>query len=209
MPGSRRRTVAVVDDEVRLRQLYSAVLADEYEVREAASGETALNEIDEDVDAMLLDRELNGLSGEAVIEQLRDAGSDIPVAMVTAKRPEFDVLDMDVDDYVVKPVGANEIREVVETLLLRREYDETIREYYALASRLSALRFSNELESLESDERFIRAEQQLEEAKRRAVLTLNTAIEAGMFEELVSEPPSTVPTLGEVNDGDSSAFRFN
>lgn len=191
MADSRRHRVAVVDDEAQLRELYTAVLADEYEVCEADSGEAALDEIDEDVDAMLLDRELVRLSGVEVLYRLREAGSEIPVAMVTAELPDLDVLELSVDDYVVKPVGADGLQEVVETLLLRREYDEVVREYYALASRLAALRSSRRPAALEADDRFAQAEDRLAALKRRATSSLDTAIKAGTFEAVVREPAST------------------
>lgn len=119
MPDSRHPAVAIGGDESLLRQHFSEVLSDEYRVREADSGESALEMVDVDVDVLLLDRSMVGMSGEAVLHQLRDQGYDLPVAMVTARHPDLNILDLSLDDYLVKPVELDELRETIETLLLR------------------------------------------------------------------------------------------
>ncbi|TKX52052.1 response regulator, partial [Halorubrum sp. SS7] len=58
--------VLVVEDEPDLADLYAAWLGDEYRVRTAYGGREALDQLDEtddEVDAILLDRRMPGLSG--------------------------------------------------------------------------------------------------------------------------------------------------
>lgn len=79
----------------------------------ARSGEHAL---------LLLDVMLPGLSGFDVCEQLRAAGSQLPVLMLTARGSEEDVLRgfrCGADDYVVKPFSVAELTARVEALLRR------------------------------------------------------------------------------------------
>lgn len=191
MNGTRRSSVAIVEDEVSIRRLYSEILEDDYDIIEAPTGDAALDLVDENVDVMLIDRELGDRSGEDVVHHLRGQGSDTPVAMVTAKYPELDLLEMDVDDYVVKPVGSCDLRALVERLLLRREYDVAIREFYALAAKLSVLRSVIHPFKLEGDDRYVRAEDRFEELRERALRTIDSAFDAGMREELLM---NTYPT---------------
>jgi DNA-binding response OmpR family regulator len=134
-----QRTVLVVDDEADLADLYAAWLTDEYDVRTAYGGQDALEELDDAVDVALIDRLMPDMSGDEVLSELREAGHDCRVAMVTAVEPDFDIIEMGFDDYLVKPVRRDELTETVESLLSRATYDNQLRDYFALASKRAAL----------------------------------------------------------------------
>ncbi|QCJ47974.1 MULTISPECIES: HalX domain-containing protein [Haloprofundus] len=131
--------VLVVEDEADLADLYVAWLDDEYRVRTAYGGHEALSELDDDVDVVLLDRRMPGLSGDEVLDAVRDRGIDCRVAMVTAVEPDFDIVEMGFDDYLVKPVTRESLLGTVSDLLLRSEYDDGVRELFALASKKAVL----------------------------------------------------------------------
>lgn len=152
-------TVLVVDDEEGLADLYAIWLRDHYTVETAYDGETALEALDESVDVVLLDRQMPGVSGDAVLETVRERDLDCRVAMVTAVEPELDIVDLGFDDYLRKPVDRETLRETVRRLLRRSAYDETVREYFATARKHALLSASDdpavtdsgEFESLEDD----------------------------------------------------------
>jgi DNA-binding NtrC family response regulator len=133
-----RATVLVVDDERGLTDLYAAWLSGAYDVRTAYGGEEALRKM-EGVDAVVLDRRMPDLSGDAVLARIADRGPDPYVAMVTAVEPDFDIVAMGFDDYVVKPVAREQLRRTVEQLLALEECQETTRELFALAEKRAAL----------------------------------------------------------------------
>jgi len=137
--GGDRPVVLVVDDEERIPEAFALWLGDEYDVRTATDGESALASLDRDVDVVLLDRQMPGLSGDAVLERIREEGYDCRVAMVTGVDADFDIVDLPFDDYVTKPVGKDDLREVVDELLTVREYDEDVRRYFALSKTRAAL----------------------------------------------------------------------
>jgi DNA-binding response OmpR family regulator len=63
-------------------------------------------------DCVLLDRGLPGLSGDALLGQLRTAGNTVPVIMITAYdalRDRVEGLDLGADDYLVKPFELEEM----------------------------------------------------------------------------------------------------
>ena len=163
--------VLVVEDEPDLADLYAAWLGDEYRVRTAYGGREALDELDEaddEVDAILLDRRMPGLSGDEVLTAVRDRGIDCRVAMVTAVEPDFDILEMGFDDYLVKPVTSDTLRETVEGLLRRGEYDSEVQELFSLTSKKAMLESEKSASDLADNEEYQRLTERIEELRDRA-----------------------------------------
>ena len=77
MTESDQPTILVVEDEQALIELYVRWLEDEYDVRTAEGGEEALEEFDDSVGVVLLDRLMPGMSGD---EMLEESGSGRPTA---------------------------------------------------------------------------------------------------------------------------------
>ena len=131
--------VLVVDDESRLADLFAAWLDKEWNVVTAYDGETALEKMSDGVEIVLLDRRMPGLSGDEVLKQIRSESYDVRVVMVTAVDPDFDILDMGFDDYLVKPVSKDELLELVDRVVTRSEYVRDVQEYFSLVSKQSLL----------------------------------------------------------------------
>ena len=146
--------VLVVEDERDLADLYATWLRDEYRVRVAYGGREAIDELDDEVDIALLDRRMPDLSGDETLEAIREEGVDCRVAMVTAVEPDFDVVEMGFDDYLVKPVSRDALKDTVENLLLRNTYDEGIQELFALASKKALLESEKDPATLDANEEY-------------------------------------------------------
>ncbi len=119
--------VLVVDDEESIRKLveYNLVQAG-FEVVTAADGNMAMEMARGDVDLLVLDLMLPGLSGVEVCKRLRQDGSKLPIIMLTARSEEIDrVLGLEIgaDDYVTKPFSPRELVARVRAVL-RRKSDE-------------------------------------------------------------------------------------
>lgn len=132
-------TVLIAEDEPELADLYAGWLSDRYDVTAAYDGSAALEAIDEDIDVVLLDRRMPGLSGDQVLDDIRADELDCRVAMVTAVDPDFDIVELGFDDYLLKPVSREDIHEVVDQLLLRRTYDDQLQEFFSLATKKAYL----------------------------------------------------------------------
>lgn len=130
--GVDEATVLVVDDEESVADMYVSILEEDYDVRVAYGGEEALEKVDDDVDVVLLDRHMPEMSGDEVLEHIRREGLDCSVSMVTAVDADFDILEMDFDHYITKPVKPHELRETVNYLLVLGALDERLREYQSL-----------------------------------------------------------------------------
>lgn len=147
-------TVLVVEDEVDLADLYASWLGDEYDVRVANTAEAALEDLEGDVEVVLLDRRLPDMSGDEFLDILRERGHDCQVAMVSAVDPDWDILEMRFDAYVVKPVEREALVELVNRLLARRLYNEEVQHFFALASKRATLEATKEPGELDRSERY-------------------------------------------------------
>ena len=158
-------TVLLVDDERDLADLYAAWLADEYEIRTAYGGEEAIEEIDETVDVALVDRLMPQTSGSEVVEHIRSEGYDCGISIVTAVEPDFDIIEMGFDEYIVKPVRRESLHDVVEALLTRSAYDDKLQEMFSLASKRAALQTQKTPHELEKSDSYRKLTERLEELR--------------------------------------------
>jgi len=131
--------VLVVDDDSDLADTYALWLESDYDVRTAYGGESALEAISPEVDVVLLDRRMPGMPGDEVLERIRERDLDCRVSMLTAVEPETDIIEMGFDEYLVKPVTADDIHETIEELLMRSELDDELQEFLRLSATLAAL----------------------------------------------------------------------
>lgn len=131
--------VLAVDDDEKLLETYRMWLESAYDLRTAASGEEALEQLDSAVQVVLLDRLMPGLSGDQVLDRIRELDVDCRVAMVTAVEPDADIAEMPFDAYVPKALDRETVIETIDRLLDRADYDALLREQYAVAEKLSLI----------------------------------------------------------------------
>jgi DNA-binding response OmpR family regulator len=148
--------VLIVEDEPDVAETYRLCLESSYDVRVAHDGDEGLALLDETVDVVLLDRMMPGLSGDEMLERTREEGIGCRVAMVTAVEPDFDILEMGFDAYLSKPVEGRTLRETVENLLERSEYDSLLQEYYALVEKQATLEATKRRTELEESTEYER-----------------------------------------------------
>jgi len=180
-------TVLVVDDERDVAELYTTWLAAEHEVRSAYDGSEALEKVDESVDVVFLDRQMPGLSGDDVLETIRQRALDCRIVMVTAIDPDFDIIEMPFDDYLTKPVGGGDLLEMVDAMLTRESYDEQLQEYFSMASKKAALESEKNSIELDANNEYHEVSQRVEELRRKAD---STASEIDDFESAFRDVPS-------------------
>ena len=139
MTTTEAPVVLAVDDDEKLLETYEIWLSADYDLRTATGGEEALAKLDEAVDVVLLDRLMPDLSGDDLLEAIRDRDVDCRVAMVTAVEPDVDIAEMPFDTYVAKAIDESTIRETIDRLLARADHDDRLREHYAVAEKLATL----------------------------------------------------------------------
>jgi two-component system, OmpR family, KDP operon response regulator KdpE len=115
--------VLVVEDDPAIRSGLVRALADRgHAVSAASTGMAALQSVvDEPPDVVLLDLGLPDVDGQQVLAMLRSV-SAVPVVVVSARDRDADViaaLDAGADDYVVKPVGPEQLDARLRAVLRR------------------------------------------------------------------------------------------
>lgn len=165
--GSRRmdrtaETVLVVDDDSDVRSLHRLWLAESYEVRTAADGVGAFERLDEDVDIVLLDREMPRTDGVAVAEELTERDLDPAVVMVSGVEPSVDLLEIPVDDYIQKPTAREELLARLQRAEAITSKPPQCRDLLALETRLAAVEACRPSEELRSHSIYQRAVDRLE-----------------------------------------------
>jgi two-component system, OmpR family, alkaline phosphatase synthesis response regulator PhoP len=120
--------VLVIEDNANLAfGLTRSLESEGYDVASAEDGPHGLEMARTcGADLVVLDLMLPGIDGYAVLRQLREQGSDIPVLILTARSEEADKVvgfRLGADDYVTKPFGLSELLARVQAILRRARGD--------------------------------------------------------------------------------------
>lgn len=120
--------ILIVEDEKKVASFIKRGLEDDsYQVTLSHDGADGLKRaVSGEFDLIILDCMLPKKDGLTVLHELRDAGNQIPVLMLTAKAETADVvsgLDAGADDYLVKPFAFAELQARVRALIRRSEQD--------------------------------------------------------------------------------------
>jgi len=166
-------TVLIVDDEQSLADLYAYWIDEFATARTAYDGTEALEELADEIDVMLLDRRMPGLSGDEVVEEVERRGLDVRIVMVTAVDPGFDIVDMGIDDYLIKPVDQPELVDTVERMLVRSTYDDQLQEKFQLVEKKVTLEAAKTPHELEESEEYAELTRRLDAIER----DLDSAVE--------------------------------
>lgn len=114
-PVEARKHILVVDDDSRMLKLIKSYLIDNFDVATAINGNVALKFLENrKTDLILLDYEMPGENGPAVLDKLRlnPATANIPVIFLTGvsdKERIQEVLSMRPQGYILKPVSRTKL----------------------------------------------------------------------------------------------------
>lgn len=146
--SSTAHILVVDDDPIICQQLERLYALSNYRVTVATQAEKALELLeDEDVDLVVTDIHLPGISGVELTDRILMRWRDIPVIVITgfAEIDEaVNVLKLGVSDYIVKPFGAAAIQESTQVALQKaslfaeiRRLRRTLRERFEFGGIIS------------------------------------------------------------------------
>ena len=119
------KSILIIDDDATIVQGLEEVLkAEHFRVLCALTGEKGRGLAKrEPVDLIILDLKLPDINGEEICRELRAAGNNTPILVLTSKKQEMDqilLLEMGADDYVMKPFSPRVLVARVHALLRRK-----------------------------------------------------------------------------------------
>ena len=123
-----RSTILIVEDEPKISHLLRDYLQQAgYETRESLNYDQIRSWVEqEEINLILLDWMLPGMSGLEICQQLRTV-SNVPILMITARVEEIDRLkglDSGADDYICKPFSPREVVARVKAVLRRTNHED-------------------------------------------------------------------------------------
>lgn len=125
--------VLLVEDQTRIAERLIAENGDTHEMQLETDPQTALFQLAEgDWDLLMVSLNLQNADGLRLCSQLRslDRTRHLPILMIVEPGDEARLLrglDMGVNDYLVRPVDANEMRARIQTQIKRKRYADHLR----------------------------------------------------------------------------------
>jgi len=144
-----RKKILLIEDHAQMRE--NLILMLEMEGFAVVSAEQGLRGLElarsEAPDLILCDVMMPGLDGHGVLQALRaePATATIPFIFLTAKGEKLDQragMNLGADDYLVKPVGKEDLLAAISSRLQRQQQHEN-----SVQSQLSQIRFSPDFSS--------------------------------------------------------------
>lgn len=120
-----KHRILIIEDDTDINHLLKKILtAAGYDVEQAFSGTEARFHLDRDnLDLLLLDLMLPGMSGEELLRQIRgERQCDMPVLVISAKsalKDKMTLFGIGADDYITKPFEPEEVVARVRVALRR------------------------------------------------------------------------------------------
>ena len=183
--------VLIAEDDPDLADLYARWVGTEHTAHVAHDGQEALEQLNDSIDIVLLDRMMPGLSGDEALDRIRERGADCQVAMVTAVEPDFDVIEMGFDAYLTKPITESDLLETVDRLLTRSAYTTDLQEFAAIASKKALLEAEKSRAELEANEEYQELTEEFDDLQGRMRAS----------EQVTSEHAGFVAVLRDINGG--------
>ena len=137
--GQGAPTVLILEDERMVADILADYFPESYHTQYVPTGTEALEAYTADTDLIIIDRKLEGMSGDTVAAQIRADHERQLLLCVSGVEPANDIYELAYDDYIHKPVEEAEMRTRMELLLNRAALGSTERTYLSLRSKQLAL----------------------------------------------------------------------
>ncbi len=140
-------TILIIEDEVDILELLEYTLQKEgFETIGFLNASDKVYEVlnEEEIDLILMDRNLPGIEGTSFINDIKNKGYNIPVIYVSAKDQDEDILegfDKHADDYITKPFNLKELIARVKAVIKRTKKDIEIEKIKDITYKKSSKSF--------------------------------------------------------------------
>jgi DNA-binding response OmpR family regulator len=140
---ARRPDILIVEDNDEMRFYLKEILGVQVAITEARHGIEALNRLQHKIpDLIISDVMMPEMDGPELLTHLKQSAAyrGIPVVMLTARASEEDMLhglSLGVDDYIIKPFNATELKIRIHNLITNQEIRKAWKQKPAEADELT------------------------------------------------------------------------
>lgn len=131
-----KKILIIEDDQAIRKGLKDNLELDNYDVLTESDGEEGLKSAEnKSPDLILLDLNLPVKNGYEICKELRSAGNNVPIIMLSARAEEADKvlgLELGADDYVTKPFSIRELLSRIKAVLRRKATIEDVMDIYTI-----------------------------------------------------------------------------
>lgn len=126
-------SILLVEDQTALARTYQGFLRQEpYDLIHVDTGTKALEALDDDLAAVLLDLKLPDADGLDILRALRERGLTMPVIVITAHgsmQTAIEAMRAGATDFLVKPFQAERLKVTLKNALERQELEVVVKTY--------------------------------------------------------------------------------
>ena len=189
------KTILIVEDEVDILELLEYTLTkDNFEVIGCVNTSNVRQILDEeDIDLILMDRNLPGTEGSVYINGLRQMGYEQPVIYITAKDSNDDIVEgfkRGGDDYITKPFNLEELKARVNAVIKRTSAKVDLLRYKDIEYNRKNKKFK--IEGAEIHLTHLEHDLLLEFLKNRDILLSREHLLENVWEDSIEKKSKTV-----------------
>ena len=162
---SRIFDILGVDSDRCYRDRYVDWLGANHNVQTVGDGRSALEAVGDDLDLVVLEREVPDTSGQEVARRIRDRNPGCHILMVGSEAADFDIVECPIDSYLQKPLDRSDLDGVIEQYRTQTRYQSALEEFFRLTSKLGALEAEHTRETLLEDGRYRRLTRRVEQKR--------------------------------------------
>lgn len=111
-----KKKILVIEDNDAQAEMYKRWLEPKYSANIATTYDEVLKEYTGDEKVILLDRKLKESEAEDIIDSLEGI-KDKNIVVITGMEPDLGLLDMPINDYLIKPIDRGKLRDTVRKVL--------------------------------------------------------------------------------------------
>lgn len=192
----KNKTILIVEDEEDILELLEYTLSKEgYETIGFLNVSKTVTDVldEEEIDLILMDRNLPGHEGSVFIEEMKSKGYTQPVIYLTAKDKDEDILegfDRHADDYITKPFNIKEMCARVNAVIKRSSNDMEILKVKDIVYKASNKKFY--IEDVEVELTHLEHDLLLEFVKNRNILLSREHLLESVWEDSLEKKSKTV-----------------
>lgn len=201
-------TVFVLDDDGRA-DLFEYWLGDDYRVVTARTAAEAETVFDDRVAVALVRNEASDDCKEAVERLITSRSPFARTVVTTTGRVEAAFPGIEYDVCLVEPTNESGVRETVDRLVRRTQYQALLKRYYEVTAFVTSKEVTNAKAELDDDETYQRAARALE-THRKQLRTLQRRFDADDHDAVLQSlrpDKGPGPSAGEAGSGSGEKHR--